>query len=1326
MRDTAQEFHQQWLGMVQPSEGLVVSIPVLEEAQCLERRPLAIRDRLRAHCRPLASPSTSDPAATESLRIELDGLLLDAELLAFEAADFDRDDALPEALSLWVPEGRERLAPTLALRCKQPRELSEQASASERAGAGYELLIQRLPDGLDFDRPDAGGSWRYPPTAKLDRLLRHCQVPIGLLCNGQALRLIYAPHGESSGWLTFKVADMATTGGRPILDALLMLLGRPSFRTRPPEARLPALLAASRRRQANVTEALAAQVFEALATLLSGFEAAAERDGSDGLQDALRLDDEHLYGGLLTVLLRLVFLLYAEDRSLVPVEHTVYQNHYSVLGLFEQLQRDAGEYPDSMDRRFGAWDRLLALFRMVWLGAEHGDFRMPPRGGDLFDPNTYPFLEGWPRGGSAPVKVVEKRAAVRVPSVDDHAIFQLLRRLVIFEGQRLSYRSLDVEQIGSVYEALMGYRVERVYSSAVCVRPSRFWVESAALFEVPPPRRAAWLQEQAGLLRAAANKLAKALSKAADPAELLAGLRAFALKGTTPAPAGRLVLQPGPERRRTSSHYTPRSLSAPIVARTLEPLVAALGEEPSAEHLLQLKICDPAMGSGAFLVETCRWLAERVVAAWTREGRVELIAAAHGDVFNHARRLVAQRCLYGVDKNRFAVDLAKLSLWLETLARDLPFTFLDHALRWGDSLVGLDFEQLRGFHWQPEGQQTLASQALEQALDEAISLRQQILDLAGEGESAQHEKVRLLRDANDALAHARLIGDLVVGAFFAHGKKKDRLRELGERLVQVDEWLRGDTGRPPEELRQMQAQIRQRLPVFHWMLEFPEVFYADRPDPLDGDRVNHAAFIDGFVGNPPFLGGKMISTNHGAEFSDWLDMLHQAGKNGDLVAHFFLRANTLLGAHGTIGLIATNTVAQGDTRASGLQPLVAREGLRIYDATRTQPWPGSAAVIVSVVHLAKGSPAQTLGPSRLDGIDVKAINSRLRPKVERPDPRKLWQNRDLCFQGSIVLGMGFTLKPDERQEFIGRDPRNEDRIFPYLGGEEVNTRPRQTHRRYVISFGEMSLDEASTWPDLLEILGERVKPERARKTKAMAAWPWWHHWRSRRELYSAIKSQRLCLVSSRHSKHLIFSTQPTDRVFSEALNVFALESSAAFAVLQSRPHEAWARLLSSSMKTDLRYAASDCFETFPFPKPDPRAEIPELEDIGQRLYQARATYLVDTSQGLTQCYNRLKDPREADPRITELRQLHLEMDRAVLAAYGWGEIDVPPFTTPETAAEHRALEAFKDDIIDRLFQLNADRAAEEKRLGLAAEKGRGKKAVAKGRGKGHAGQGGLF
>ena len=452
--------------------------------------------------------------------------------------------------------------------------------------------------------------------------------------------------------------------------------------------------------------------------------------------------------------------------------------------------------------------------------------------------------------------------------------------------------------------------------------------------------------------------------------------------------------------------------------------------------------------------------------------------------------------------------------------------------------------------------------------------------------------------------------------------------------------------------------------------------------------------FDVVVGNPPFLGGTKISTYWGADYLRRLKSTYPGpGGTADLCSYFFRLASKLIGDSGIIGYIATNTIAQGNSRRNGLQMLV-NDGWVIYDATRSRPWPGSAAVTVAVVHLAKGSPVQSVRDSlMLDGRAVSAINSRLNPKPERKDPQKLSSNASMSFLGSKIYGQGFLLSPEERDALIAKDKRNAERIFPYIGGEEVNTSPTQDFHRYVINFGQMSLEEASQWPDLIQIVREKVKPERdklrdnpdGRKLKQY----WWQHGRTRPELYQSIQDLPRCLVISLHSKHLIFAWQPQNRVFSHAVCIFSLEQDSLFSVLQSRIHEDWAWLLSSTMRdAGIRYSATDCFETFPFPDQQHLTPNSPLEKIGQQLYEARAQYMVDTDQGLTKTYNALKDPSCSDPRIVQLRQLHEAMDRAVLAAYGWEDVFVPPYC-PATPEEEAALEAFSDEVIDRLSVLNS-------------------------------------
>lgn len=245
----------------------------------------------------------------------------------------------------------------------------------------------------------------------------------------------------------------------------------------------------------------------------------------------------------------------------------------------------------------------------------------------------------------------------------------------------------------------------------------------------------------------------------------------------------------------------------------------------------------------------------------------------------------------------------------------------------------------------------------------------------------------------------------------------------------------------------------------------------------------------------------------------------------------------------------------------------------------------------------------------------------------------------------------------------------------------------------------MSLEEARAWPDLMGIVEERVKPYRENlkeNSSTISSFKryWWRHGNPRSESYRVNRRRKRCLVSARVSKHLMFSFQPTDRLFSEQLYVFSLDTYTAFAVLQSRVHEVWARLLSSTMgEAGLRYGLRNCFYTFPFPAKDIRESISVAEAIGERVYEARALFMNESNMGLTDTYNLIKDPECSDKSILHLRLLHESMDRAIIDAYRWGDIEVPVYC-PQNPEEEGEVEKFKDEILDRLHVLNMKRAEE--------------------------------
>ena len=261
------------------------------------------------------------------------------------------------------------------------------------------------------------------------------------------------------------------------------------------------------------------------------------------------------------------------------------------------------------------------------------------------------------------------------------------------------------------------------------------------------------------------------------------------------------------------------------------------------------------------------------------------------------------------------------------------------------------------------------------------------------------------------------------------------------------------------------------------------------------DRENPG--FDVFVGNPPFLGGSRISTANGASYCDIIyDKFEQSGNRMDLCAYFFRQAFDLLRRRGTLGLVATNTIAQADTRKGGLSWICTHDGT-IYEAFRRKRWPGQAAVVISVVHIHKGAYE---GQCKLDDGPVALVTAYLFHAGGHDDPAMLVANAGKSFQGSFVLGMGFTFDDTdtkgiasplaEMRRLIAKDPRNAERIFPYIGGEEINDSPDHSNHRFIINFGVMSESEARRWPDLMEILEERVKPDRVSKPGSYSR-EWW-------------------------------------------------------------------------------------------------------------------------------------------------------------------------------------------------------------------------------------------
>ncbi|MGH3991761.1 MAG: DNA methyltransferase, partial [Pseudonocardiaceae bacterium] len=449
--------------------------------------------------------------------------------------------------------------------------------------------------------------------------------------------------------------------------------------------------------------------------------------------DPLPAKRADVYEAAVTVLMRVVFLLFAEERGLLP-QSRLFAMGYGISDELDALDARAREEgTEALDATHLTWHRLLATSQALYRGASFEDLRLPSYGGSLFDPARFGFLTA--RGPRATLAI----------TVSDRVMLEVLRAVQIaqLKGQparRISFRDIDVEQIGYIYEGLLGYTCAKVDEVTVGLigkpgeEPEIPLTDLEGIFVTfrGDTSRAneilAWAKEhqpaataptKAALAKAIRENekiedAERALRAVTTDADLRDRLRPFIgiirrdlrNRPLVVVPGGVLVVET-PSRASAGAHYTPRSLAEEVVRYALEPLVFDPGPHQtvdgwvpvSSDRILDLKVADIACGSGAFLVAAARYLAARLVEAWHREG------VTHGtphDLSVRAIRTVVATCLYGADINAMAVEMCKLSLWLVSLDPKLPFSFVDDKVLHGNSLLGLtDAQQLKLKHINP-------------------------------------------------------------------------------------------------------------------------------------------------------------------------------------------------------------------------------------------------------------------------------------------------------------------------------------------------------------------------------------------------------------------------------------------------------------------------------------------------------------------------------------------------------------------------------------------------------------------------------------------------
>jgi hypothetical protein len=1368
--------HAEWLSLLEVS-GPFLSMPVLIKVfpQGLDAHDPEVSRSLRLAYEEWDDNQTGKHANPATHRQFIRFVLTD--VLKVPEETIREGQTIPQTLKTYIPEHSETLRPDLAI-------FDPGAEPKPR------LLIQFYPHGADLEGPLPSKHWKATPATRMMELLHGTDCRLGLITNGERWMLVDAPRGDSTGFASWYASLWLEE--QITLRSFRSLLSGHRFFVVATEETLEAMLAESAVNQQEVTEQLGYQVRQAVEVLVESIDKADQDRGGELTKGT---SEKTLYEAALAVMMRLVFLLSAEERKLLLLGDPIYDQHYAVSTLQAQLREAADQHGEEiLEHRFDAWARLLATFRAVHAGMQHDRMMLPAYGGHLFDPDRYPFLEGrkqetsWRTSPASPLPINNRTVL--------HAL-EALQFLQIkmtgggpVERRRLSFRALDVEQIGHVYEGLLDHTAKRASEPILGLRGTKDQEPEIPLAELErrlaknPEDLHSWLKEETGRSESALkNALAVELelhdvsrfhAACGNDNSLWSRVQPFAglvRDDTFGYPVvvlpGSVYVTEGEDRRTTGTQYTPRSLTGPVSQYTLEPLVyvgPAEGEPRdkwllrSAAGLLSLKICDMTCGSGAFLVESCRYLADRLLEAWdlvesqypsavriTPEGKLssgdptELLIPNDADErLIYARRLIAQQCLYGVDKNMLAVEMAKLSLWLLTLEKNRPFTFLDHAIKCGDSLLGVTQQtQIEAFDFAPQPEEvkqiSFWKKASKVLFERALNARRLLEASPVMTVEDVIRKDHLLAAAEQAASLVRVLCDLLVGAALstAKGKPPEYGDEFGETRSNLwDELMKSyaydeEVESWRETLESMRPTARELLNFgkpardsercpFHWPIEFPEVFSEKNG-------------FDALVGNPPFIGGKKITGTLGTDYRNYLVSFIAGGRKGhaDLCAYFFLRALEILRADGIFGLLATNTIAQGDTREVGLDQLEER-GAVLTRATSSRKWPGQASLEISEVWARRGS---WNGERVLDGQLVRKISPQLKAAGDiEGKPYGLSENADKSFIGSYVLGMGFVLTPEEANGLIHKDLRNKDVLFPYLVGEDLNGQPDQSPTRWVINFFAWPFDRstappdyngpvATDYPDCAEIVRCRVMPERTRMKqdgtfvlRKPLPQKWWMYADKRPALYRAIEGYPRVLVVTQTSKYHAFTFVPNGYVYGHKLVVFSLQSYADFAVLSSFPHIEWVLKYGSSLETRPVYTPSDCFETFPFPDDYSKS----LDQIGSEFHHYRAKVLLERDIGLTDLYNLVNDPNEMSSDVRLLRSMHTEVDSKVFKLYDWQDLPLNhSFFETKLGLRFTLAENIKSVVLDRLLTLNHKRYQLQSELSEKANKPARKKAPRK-------------
>jgi len=1121
---------------------------------------------------------------------------------------------------------------------------------SHRASNKDGFPIHIVGSEQSLDRKAESGP-RLSPHALMQEYINSTEHIYGFVTNGIHFRVLRdATRLSRLSYLEFNLEQMVEEGHYAEFAIFYRLLHASRLKDTKEEAKdaileyyhNEALASGSR-----IRERLSQAVERSILSLANGLLKQTENRELQQSFEENKIHAKQYYLHILRSVYRVLFLLVIEERNLIYKENLTEEEKKlkDIYYKFYSIQRLTYLVNKAVyidPKKTDLWQSLLMTFRLFEDAQTGKALGIDALGSGIFSNNAIQSLND--------------------TVLNNKTVLEVFKYLVTFENEnkqtiRVNYADLDVEEFGSVYEGLLEFKPV---------------VEN-----------------------------------------------------------GEFYFKQGDDRSSSGSHYTPEELVKPLIVHSLDYIIAdKLKEADPEQGLLSITVCDVACGSGHILLSAARRIGFELARVRSNEDQPTPSA------LRVAVRDVIKNCIFGVDLNPLAVELCKVALWLEAHEPGQPLNFLDHHIKNGNAIVGLaHFEELEkgiaseAFKTLPGDDKDIASSFKKRNdLERKTKGQLTTFDVA----SADDDLKDLQKDFTTFTQLPENTPEQIAKKEKAYhdltqGKKWFRLKQIAD--IQVAQFFIPKTEDNKEKLtthsqyvsylktnaqiidRGASMAISQEKHFFHWFLEFPQVFQKGG--------------FDCILGNPPYLGNKKLSGYFGDNFLEY-EKCRYVGGSVDLITYFIRRIFECISDNGFFSIISTNTISQGGTREGGLDFILKNKG-KINFADKSIQWPGEAAVIVSLLSITK----------RLDWSKfiirnkyVNNISSYLDEDFDNnKQPFQLFSNSSTSFIGSTIEGKGFILSDNVSLHELQNE---KDVIKHYLTGSDLLNNVGSFASRCVIDFGEMSENEASVYTNSFKIVKENVKPHRDTVKRDRNRLRWWIYAETRPGLYKAIKDKEYVLARARISKTQAWEFVNTKQVLADALVVTKLRSLKDFSLLQSTIHSEWAWKYCTTMKTDMNYGSSTVFETYPFVD----NKSIELEKIGNIYHEFRTQLMLNIQLGLTKTYNLfhsngiqsnqldLKDKQvvalqkhlektlntisfeEAVQGIIKLRELHKQMDEAVLVAYGWQDIALRhdfyevDYLPENDRVRYTIHPEARKEVLKRLLELNHKIHEEEVAAGL--------------------------